>query len=58
MKRKAKENGKKLTEDLKTFERLPAKTREPLLLGDKAEKAIGKERAKLNDKIKRRSEPG
>jgi len=58
MKRKAKENGKKLSEDLKTFERLPEKTREPLLLGDKAVKAIGKERAELADEIKRRSEPG
>jgi hypothetical protein len=45
------ETGKYLSEDLKTFEKLPVKTRELLLLGDEAEKATGKVRADVDRQI-------
>ena len=45
------EGEKNLSEDLKTFEQLPAKTRELLLLGDKSEKATGKVRADVDKQI-------
>ena len=41
--------------DLKTFERLPAKTRELQLLKDQAEKTTGKESAAVNKLIRDRS---
>ena len=44
--------------DLKTFERLPAKTRELQLLKDQAEKATGQESVALNEMIRDKSTPG
>ncbi len=46
---------KKLGEDLKTFEKLPEKTKELELLGDQAEKESGKERAALDRLIQTKS---
>lgn len=51
MKPEPQEAAKNLSEDLKTFQKLPAKTRELLLLGDKAEKATGKARANVDGQI-------
>jgi hypothetical protein len=58
MKPQPQETEKKLSEDLKTFEKLPAKTKEMLLLGNRAEKASGKERAALDSLIKPKAGPG
>jgi len=55
MKPEPQEVGKHLSEDLKTFEELPVKTRELLLLGDKAEKATGKARADVDRQIQPQS---
>lgn len=46
---------KKLGTDLKTFEQLPAKTKELELLQDQAEKAAGPEHAALHQKIRDKS---
>lgn len=46
---------KKLGTDLKTFEQLPAKTKELELLQDQAEKAVGAEHAALHQKIREKS---
>lgn len=43
---------KHLSADLETFEALPAKTQKKLLLADEAEKTTGKERVKVDRKIK------
>ncbi len=43
---------KNLSEDLKSFGRLPTKTKDLLILGEEAEKAIGKKRAAIDIKIK------
>lgn len=51
MKPEPQEPEKNLSEDLRTFQELPAKTRELLLLGDKAEKATGKVRAEVDRQI-------
>lgn len=42
-------------EDLKTFARLPAKTKELAMLKDQAEKATGPESATLNEEIRVRN---
>lgn len=49
---KAPEPKKDFGQDLKTFEQLPAKTRELDLLKDQAEKATGEESVALNEKIR------
>jgi hypothetical protein len=41
-----------LSADLQTFEGLPTQTKHLLLLSDEAEKVAGKQRAKLDKKIK------
>ena len=43
-------------QDLKTFEQLPAKTKELELLKDQAEKATGVESVALNKRIRDRAE--
>ena len=43
-------------QDLKTFEQLPAKTKELELLKDQAEKATGAESVALNKRIRDRAE--
>jgi hypothetical protein len=58
MKPKPQETDKNLSKDLKTFEKLPAKTKDLLLLGNRAEKASGKERAALDRLIKPKTRPG
>jgi hypothetical protein len=58
MKPEPQENQQKLSEDLKKFERLPATTRELLLLGNKAEKTTGEDRADADRQIKLRSDEG
>jgi hypothetical protein len=55
MKPEPHEPEKNLSQDLKTFEELPAGTRELHLLADEAEKATGKARADVDSKIKRQS---
>jgi hypothetical protein len=55
MKPQPQETEKNLGEDLKTFEELPAGTRDLHLLADESEKATGKERADVDSKIKRRA---
>jgi hypothetical protein len=57
MKPEPQEAEKNLSEDLKTFQELPAKSRELLLLGDKAEKATGKARAEIDSQIQPHSGP-
>lgn len=49
------ENKKNLDVDLKTFEELPSKTQELLLLGNDAEKASGQVGADIDSKIMTRS---
>ena len=44
--------------DLKTFEKLPAITKELELLKDQAEKATGQESVALNKKIRTKSKQG
>ena len=46
-----------LGQDLKTFEQLPAKTKELELLQDQSQKTIGKDSLALNQKIRDKSEP-
>ncbi|MFZ2280457.1 MAG: hypothetical protein WAW39_21850 [Prosthecobacter sp.] len=46
---------KKLGTDLKTFEQLPAKTKELELLQDQAEKTAGPEHTALHQKIRDKS---
>lgn len=46
------ETEKNLSADLKTFEELPHKTKELLLLSEDAEKAIGLRRTEIDKKIK------
>ena len=41
--------------DLKTFEQLPAKTKELVVLKDEAEKATGKERAAVDQAIREKA---
>jgi len=45
---------KHLSKDLKTFEKLPEKTKELHLLADQAEKETGTNRAKLDRLIQRK----
>jgi len=52
MKPDSQETKKDAGKDLKTFEQLPAKTKELLLLGDQAEKATGQESVALNKRIR------
>ena len=52
------EEKKDFGEDLKTFEELPAKTKELVILKDQAEKAIGPEGAALNKKIRAKARAG
>jgi hypothetical protein len=56
MKPEPQETAKNLSQDLETFEELPAGTRELHLLADEAEKATGKARADVDRKIRR--QPG
>lgn len=55
MKPEPTEPEKQLTKDLKTFEKLPAKTKELHLLADQAEKQTGKSRAALDRLIQTKS---
>ena len=55
MKPEPQETAKNLSEDLRTFQELPARTRELLLLGDKAEKTTGKVRADADRQIQPQS---
>jgi len=50
------ETDKVLEKDLKTFARLPAKTKELQVLMDQAEKTIGKENAAIQETIQEKSE--
>ena len=52
MKLEPKTNEKNFSKDLKTFEQLPAKTKELELLKDQMEKVTGEERATLNKMIR------
>lgn len=49
---------KDLGNDLKTFEQLPAKTKELELLKDQAEKATGQRSVALNEMIRDKSKQG
>lgn len=49
------ETEKSLGKDVKTFERLPVKTKELLILMDQAEKTIGKKNAAIHIKIQKKS---
>lgn len=51
MKPEPPETEKNLSADLKTFEKLPNRTRELLLLGDEVQKATGTARAEADEKI-------
>lgn len=55
MKPKPPETEKDLGKDLKTFEKLSAKTRELELLKDQAEKATGQRSVALNEMIRDKS---
>ena len=55
MKPEPQETKKDAGKDLKTFEQLPGKTKELLILGDQAEKATGQESVALNKKIRDKS---
>ena len=55
MKPEPQETEKKLSEDLKTFDQLPVKTKELHILTDQAEKATGNERAVLQRLIQKKS---
>ena len=55
MKPKPSETKKDLSKDLKTFEQLPAKTKELELLKDQAEKETGRESVDLNKRIRDKS---
>jgi len=46
---------KDFSQDLKTFEQLPAKTKELALLKDRAEKATGQEGVALDQQIRDKS---
>ena len=52
MKTEPQEPEKNFGEDLKTFEQLPAKTKETELLKDQAEKSTGPERVALDKMIR------
>lgn len=56
MKPDPKDTEKKITEDLRTFEELPEKTKELQVLTEHAEKAIGQENADLHQEIREKSE--
>ena len=49
------ETEKNFTEDLKTFEKLPVKTKELHVLTEQAEKATGEENADLHKEIREKS---
>ena len=55
MKPKPSETKKDLSKDLKTFEQLPAKTKELLLLKNQVEKSTGQESVALNKMIRDKS---
>lgn len=55
MKPEPQDTEKNLTKDLKTFEKLPANTKELHVLTDQAEKSAGKERAVLQRLIQKKS---
>lgn len=57
MKSKSPKNEKHLSKDQESFEKLPPKTQDKLLLGEEAEKAIGKDRVNINHQIKRQPRP-
>ncbi len=56
MKPKPIEPAKRLSKDLRTFEKLPEKTKELELLSDQAEKESGKNRAALDRLIHAKSD--
>ena len=58
MKPEPKKTEKDFGKDLKTFERLPAKTKELELLKDQAEKTTGQESVTLDKKIRIKSKQG
>lgn len=55
MKPNPKDTEKNFTEDTKTFEELPVKTKELHVLTDQAEKATGQENADLHQEIREKS---
>ena len=55
MKPEPRETEKDPGKDLKTFEQLPAKTKELLLLNDQTEKATGEESVAINKVIREKS---
>ncbi len=57
MKPKAQKPTKDVGRDSKEFERLPAKTKELLILGDQEEKAIGPEKLAIQKITRRKSKP-
>lgn len=57
MSQKPKETEQKLSDDLKTFEELPTRTQDSLLLGDEMEKSTGKARASIHREIKSQPAP-
>ena len=58
MKPEPPETEKDLGKDLKTFEQLPAKTKELLLLEDQADKSTGRKSLALNKEIRDKSKEG
>lgn len=56
MKPKPGESGKQVSKDLKTFEKLPEKTKDLHLLADQTEKESGSKRAELDHLIQKKSE--
>lgn len=57
MKQKAQIPTKDVGRDSKEFEKLPAKTKELLILGDQEEKAIGPEKLVIQKITRRKSRP-
>lgn len=57
MKPKAPNPTKDVGRDSKEFEKLPAKTKELLILGDQEEKAIGPEKLAIQKITRRKSKP-
>ena len=57
MKQKAQKPTKDVGRDSKEFEKLPAKTKELLILADREEKAIGPEKLAIQKITRRKSKP-
>jgi len=55
MKPKPQESEKDLGKDLKTFEQLPVKTKELLILQDQTEKSTGQEKIDIDKKTRDKS---